>query len=242
MSAGRTEHVPLHGRAGLICFVFVPTGRRAPMNAVQSNDFPERLNQRLGQPLPGRAAQRAFAHELSYGRHHGPPRFDTTPAAVITLLCHENESLYVPLMLRPDSMRDHAGQICLPGGIVEAGESHQQCAVRELHEELGVPNDQVEIVGQLSPIVVYATSFEITPIVAYAAQGPDFAVNSVEVAELIRLPIDVLFDDTASNQMEIRKGPIRFMAPYFGYGHHQIWGATSLILAELSQVVRDCVD
>jgi 8-oxo-dGTP pyrophosphatase MutT (NUDIX family) len=210
------------------------------MNGQILSDVSKRLQQRLDEPLPGRAAQRAFAPELSYGRHHGPRRIDTRPAAVLALLCREDHSWYVPLTLRPETMQDHAGQICLPGGLIESDETDQGCATREMHEELGVASRQYAILGRLTPLVVHASNFEITPIVGCATQQIEFDVNTIEVAELIRLPIDVLLDPAARGQMEIRKGPLRFLAPCFQFNRHRIWGATSMILAELAQVIREC--
>ena len=88
--------------------------------------FYERLSARLREPLPGRAMQETHAVEMSFGRHFGPPRFDARPAAVIVLLYRhaaDASGLRLPLIVRPMESPYHAGQVSLPGGAVEVGET-----------------------------------------------------------------------------------------------------------------------
>src|SRR5690606_9786945 len=120
---------------------------------MQVIQLPEQLARRLQQgQLPGRKAQARFEPLLSYGRHFGPPRYDARPAAVIALLFPAEGDWHLPLVLRPARLAAHGGQIGLPGGVVEPGESAQQAALRELEEELGVPPGAVHTIGELSPL------------------------------------------------------------------------------------------
>ena len=97
-------------------------------------DLPARLAARLKQPLPGWAAQARYQPELSFGRHLGPAPSDAKPAAVLILLYPNGGRWHVPLTLRSAHLPDHAGQVSLPGGLIEPGEDSRQAALREFTE------------------------------------------------------------------------------------------------------------
>ena len=100
-------------------------------------EMPERLAARLMQKsLPGRAAQRRFEPSLCYSRHFGPPTIRARAAAVLALLYPHEGQWHLPLTVRPATLVAHAGQISLPGGAVDPGETGPQAALRELEEEL----------------------------------------------------------------------------------------------------------
>lgn len=210
------------------------------------------LVERLHPPLPGRASQVRFAPELGFGRHFALPPASARRAAVVALLYPiETEPLTterrtespldcwrIPLIVRPDHLEHHAGQIALPGGMIEAGESSADAALRELHEELGVPRDGIELLGELSPIYVFASDNFVTPWVAAISRAPTFILNADEVAAVIELPIAVLAEKNAVGS-EIRENRgVRFRAPYFRCGPHRVWGATAMILAELAAILE----
>ena len=100
--------------------------------------LPQRLAGALRRALPGAAVQSRYQPQASYGRHFGPAPASARPAAVLVLLYPDAGAWHLPLTLRPMYLADHAGQISLPGGAVEPGESSELAAVRELDEELGV--------------------------------------------------------------------------------------------------------
>ena len=178
-----------------------------------------------------------FAPELSYGRHRGPAGTGTRLAAVVALLYPSGGVWHLPLILRPASMNDHAGQVGLPGGGNEPEESATQCALRELEEELGVCPDQVEIVGKLAPILVFASNFHVTPFVAAACERPAFRPNSSEVAELFEVPLVHIFDRFRWESVVIKHGQLEFRTPSFALQGCHIWGATGLILGELGAAI-----
>jgi 8-oxo-dGTP pyrophosphatase MutT (NUDIX family) len=209
------------------------------------------LLERLHLPLPGRASQVRFAPELGFGRHFALPPASARRAAVVALLYPiETEPLTterrtespldcwrIPLIVRPDHLEHHAGQIALPGGMIEAGESSSDAALRELHEELGVPRDGIELLGELSPIYVFASDNFVSPWVAMVSRAPTFILSADEVAAVIELPIAVLVEKNAvGSEIRVQRG-VRFRAPYYRCGRHRIWGATAMILAELAALL-----
>lgn len=203
------------------------------------DQLPGRLRQRLHAPLPGAAAHRALAVELGYGRHHGPPSWDARPAAVLVLLYPHRRAWHVPLTVRPAHMLDHASQISLPGGTMECGEGAEQCAVREYGEELGAPDTDLELVGRLSPLYVFASNFWVVPCVAVTDARPAFYPSGREVARLIELPLAQLWDPRGRSEHVIYHRGVRFQARDIVSGADRVWGVTGMILAELAQVTAE---
>lgn len=189
-------------------------------------------------PLPGRRAQRELEPELCYGRHFGPPTRRAREAAVIVLLYPHAGEWYFPLTVRPGTLPAHAGQISLPGGATDPGESSSQTALRELEEELGVPSRQVTLLGRLSPIYVFVSEYLVTPWVAAMELRPWFRPNSEEVSELLEVPLARLLDPAHRGRHTRRQRGIELSAPHFVWGTHRIWGATSMILNELASLMR----
>lgn len=133
-------------------------------------DLPSRLAVELTTP-GDRAWGRAFAPELSYGRHGGPARENVREAAVILLLYWNGDGWSLPLTVRAATLSRHGGQVSLPGGLIDAAETPREAAARELDEELGV-RPPLEWLGNLSPQFVYASNAWVVPCVAATMHCP----------------------------------------------------------------------
>ena len=209
------------------------------MHAFDTDELPDRLLHRLGRPLPGIAAQRPFAPELSYSRHFMPPMSDSRHAAVAVLLYRRAGQWLLPLTVRPDTMLHHAGQISLPGGQVEKGETPVDAARRELHEELNVPSAGRDVLGERSRIYLYGSNYTVSAWLLIAKIDVRFTPSADEVSELIELPLAHLIDRTNHKTQVLRKFGVEFEAPHIAIGEHCIWGATSMILGELAAICDD---
>lgn len=177
--------------------------------------------------------------ELSYGRHTGPALPDARPAAVVVLLYELGGEWHIPLMLRPETLAHHAGQISLPGGIVEPGESSEEAALRELEEELGIARHSSLLLGQLSQLYLYGTNFLITPWIAVLRGLAAFQPNPAEVQEILQVPLAHFLNPANRGRHIEQRGSLRFSAPHFIWQERKIWGATSMILAELAAVLGE---
>jgi 8-oxo-dGTP pyrophosphatase MutT (NUDIX family) len=215
------------------------------LNALTSaadDSFVDWLSARMQGAMPPREARSRFAPALSYGRHFGPAPANSRDAAVIVLFYQADGQWRLPLTLRPETMLAHAGQISLPGGEVETGETSQMAALRELEEELGVPAASVSIVGSLSPIYVFVSNFLVTPWVAIATSPISFQPNAGEVAEVLEASVARLADPAEHGVSQYRRGELEFSAPHFTWGEHRIWGATAMILGELTALLDEYAD
>jgi len=204
-------------------------------------DLPERLTEALGDGRGGAAARVRMSPELSYGRHAGPAPHTARHAAVIVLLFRRDGRWHLPLTERPQTLSRHGGQISLPGGSVDPGESSSQTALRELAEELGITAN-VRILGRLADCYIYASDFQVTPWVAATTDDPVWTPHDREVQSIIELPLDALFDETTVGRTTIERGPLVFHAPCINIGQTCIWGATSVILSELADVLRHLIN
>jgi 8-oxo-dGTP pyrophosphatase MutT (NUDIX family) len=202
-------------------------------------DLPDWLASRLSGPMPPEAARARFAPTLSYGRHFGPAAFDARDAAVMILLYPRKGDWHVPLTIRPETMAAHAGQISFPGGMVEPGETTRDAALRELHEELGVEQSAVKVLGSLSTTYVFVSNFLVRPWIAASREPLAFKPCAEEVADVIEAPLAHLADLAHVGEHRYERGELTFTAPHFELDGHRVWGATSIILAELIALLAE---
>lgn len=198
------------------------------------------LADRLRQPLPGHAAHaemapfpaRATVETLSVERNVG------MPAATLVLLFpgDDGEARFV-LTVRHGDLRTHAGQVSLPGGRIEAGETPEEAARREAFEEVGVAPEAVTVLGRLTPLFIPPSRFSVWPIVASVDARPPFVAQETEVTAVLDVALADLFVP-GTRQQAMRDAPLgRYDVPYFALAGHEVWGATAMMLAEVAAVV-----
>jgi 8-oxo-dGTP pyrophosphatase MutT (NUDIX family) len=197
------------------------------------SDLESFLRRRLAEPLPGPAAQRRFATT--------PPQPEWAPdltpetarrAAALLLLYPTTEGMMLPLTVRQAGLPHHGGQVSLPGGAQDPGESSIDTALREAHEEIGVAAGHVRLVGQLSTLWIPVSNFVLTPIVGVADRRPDFRPHAGEVADLLELPLAHLRDSRHIQWGRRSRRGLQIDYPYVAFEGHHIWGATAMILSE----------
>lgn len=213
----------------------------SPNIELPRDDLIARLRRRLSEPLPGRKAQALMEPDAAYGRHFGPPSFDVRPAAVLVLLYQRDGVWHFALTVRHADLATHAGQISLPGGLIEPGETVQTAAERELWEEVGVKAEELTGLGSLSPVNLFSTHFFVQPWVACAVAQPKFRPNESEVAELLEVPVAELLDSrNVGRHARAVRGLVNEV-PHYSIGSRQLWGATAMILSEFLVIYREAL-
>ena len=141
----------------------------------------------------------------------GEPR----QGAVLLLLHHWRGESALVLTKRPDTMRDHAGQISFPGGSCDPNETFRQTALRETCEEVGICSNKIEMLGELTPIYIPPTDFLVHPFVAWYEGTPLFQPNHVEVAELIQTTLSQLLAPETRRQESWDIRGYQVMVPFW---------------------------
>jgi len=155
------------------------------------------------------------------------------PAAVLLPIVERSHGLSLILTQRAANLRHHAGQISFPGGRYEAADKTLlQTALRETEEEIGLPAEQVEVIGQLQDYPVIS-NYLIRPFVGFVSLQQPLQRQRSEVAEIFEVPLaDVLHQP---NHFVYRLRRFIYPEVYFiPCQQRNIWGATAGILRELS--------
>ncbi len=180
-------------------------------------------------------------------RASGPPPDVVAKQAAVLLLLFQHrdlggdDSLHFLLMRRQEYPGVHSGQISLPGGRQEAGETFVQTALREAEEEVGVLASDVRVIGALTPFYVPPSNFEIHPIVGTIGYHPQWVAQPLEVAELIEAPLSILLDEAAKGEDMMQRGEVSFQIRFYRVGEAVVWGATAAILGEMESRLRAVV-
>jgi 8-oxo-dGTP pyrophosphatase MutT (NUDIX family) len=191
------------------------------------------LRERLAGTLPGLDAQLRFMPTPPRtGWKPGEFPSDARLAAGLLLLYPGERGPSVPLTVRASGLRRHAGQVSLPGGATDPGETLAQAALREAHEEIGVDPARVRILGELTPVHVLVSGFTLHPIVGITDERPSFTLAAYEVEEVVEVSVDDLQDASSIRQGTRTREGLAIEYPYFDLMGHQVWGATAMILGE----------
>lgn len=169
----------------------------------------------------------------------GTFRIGARKAAVVAILYWREGALYIPFVARRADMRSHPGQIGLPGGQVDPGESAWQAAAREAEEEIGVRAVDLVPLGAGPPLYAAVTNYTVVPFVA-GLTDPDvhFRHEPRELDRVLEVPLSRLLDESAwiSDGAPARLGrglPVE--------GGAVIWGLTAALLAGILPAIRQAL-
>ncbi|MEM1363016.1 MAG: CoA pyrophosphatase [Pseudomonadota bacterium] len=134
------------------------------------------------------------------------------------------------LTKRASSLRHHPGQIAFPGGSKDPEDaSLEACALREAHEEIGLPPENVSVIGRL-PVHETVTGFAMTPVVGWLKGDFEPRLQPQEVTELFRVPLRHLIEPRHYRIEGRRWRGARRQYYAVPWGPYYIWGATARIL------------
>jgi 8-oxo-dGTP pyrophosphatase MutT (NUDIX family) len=155
-------------------------------------------------------------------------------AAVLVPLYRDRAGALRLVLLRRTEGGTHGGQIALPGGKLDpADASPRDAALREAHEEIGLPPASVQILAELPILETRTTGFRIYPFLARITPPPEWLLAEREVAEVLDVRIEDLVDPSArgSSMERFASWPEPVRIEFIRIGPHRLWGATHRILA-----------
>jgi 8-oxo-dGTP pyrophosphatase MutT (NUDIX family) len=158
-------------------------------------------------------------------------------AAVVFVLYRHGGRWMVPFVRRRADLRDHPGQVALPGGGVKPGESAWEAGQREVMEEIGVPLGSLAPLGAGNPIYAAVSNFSVVPFVAHLPEPIlPFVHDERELDGVLAIPLDRLLDDSAWLESA---DPWRFR--YLAHEESVVWGLTERIVAGLAPKLREAL-
>jgi len=157
-------------------------------------------------------------------------------AGVLIVLYDRDGEPHIVLTRRAAHLPHHPGQVSLPGGRWDADDAGlRSTALREAHEELGIPPSRVRVVGRLDDVHARGSDHIIAPYVGVLG-GPLAAVpNDGEIARVIEVPLAGLL---AADEMLPAGADDDVLALRYPLLGEDVWGATARILRRFSRLAR----
>jgi 8-oxo-dGTP pyrophosphatase MutT (NUDIX family) len=155
------------------------------------------------------------------------------PAAVLAAITERERPGFL-LIHRPSNMRSHPGQVAFPGGKIDPGEDAVEAALREAHEELGIPSSAVTVIGT-SDVYRTGSGYAITPVIAVVSPDIELNPSPTEVAAWFEAPVDFVFD---SGNHTVHSGFWQGQERRYTeilWQEHRIWGVTAGIISNLAR-------
>lgn len=161
-------------------------------------------------------------------------------AAVMMLFYPKNGETHLVLIVRNSYQGVHSAQIAFPGGKYEPRDQiFENTALRETHEEIGIPPNSIEILKAFTRLYIPPSNFMVYPFFGICKDEIVFVPDTSEVADIIELPLSVFMGDDILVSVNLTTSYAEnIMVPAFKIEEHIVWGATAMMLSELKEVLK----
>lgn len=205
--------------------------------SINTINIVKELKEKLQQELPGSAA-----HEIMKpGGRVLHPDNGRTPrqSAVFILLFEKNNELEIVMIKRADYEGVHSGQIAFPGGKMESKDNNLiDTAYRETFEEVGLRNNNIEVLGKLSPLWIPVSNMCVHPYVGFYKADPIFVIQEKEVQKVLTFKLQELLKEETITKSIFTGKKYSIEAPCYQVDGQRIWGASAMILSELLTLIK----
>ena len=201
----------------------------------------QRIQTNLEKPLPGKTAQDKMSHAIR--RHATLIPKNARTACVLGLLYPKDGEWHIILIERQSSHPDdkHGGQISFPGGMQESTDSSlEDTALRETFEEVGIPVEEIKLLGPTTSLYIPVSNFQVFPFLAYLEKTPVFHPQPSEVRSILEVPLSHFSnkENLKMTDMKVSKNMTLKNVPYYDVEGHILWGATAMMIREMLEVME----
>ncbi len=198
------------------------------------------LKKRLREKLPGLMAHSQMTNDM---RVREMMLKDKNPrkAGVLILIYRHEDSLQIPMIMRPIYNGVHSGQMAFPGGRFEKTDKDLiETALRETHEEIGVKKERHHVIGTLTDLYIPPSNTMVTPVIALAQNKPRFVPDPREVAAIHEFSINDFLNPNNIQEVNIAiAANYKIKTPGFVINGNIIWGASAMMMNEFLHVLDD---
>lgn len=199
-----------------------------------------KIKEEIQKGLPGIEAQNKLSPISASSKYREVPE-NHKKACVMGLIYPEGNELRMAFIERTFSHPEdkHGGQISFPGGkLEEEDDTYLIGALREVEEEIGIPPEEITVLGQLTDLYVFASNFLVYPFLGYMEHAPSFTPQVEEVASIVSFPIENLMSANIidTKDLEVREHIMKDVS-YYKLNQHVLWGATAMITSEIVELI-----
>ncbi len=195
-------------------------------------------------PLPAQASQFKMSppFRLELQEMYKESMKNANRAGVMALFYPDKKrQIKLVLILRNTYKGVHSAQISFPGGKFEPqDDSLIKTAIRETSEEIGIPEQDIEIIKQLTEVYIPPSNFYVQPFLGFIRETPIFNKQDDEVEEVIEVLLhDLINDDNVISTPVKTSYSIEVEVPAYLLNGHIVWGATAMMLSEIKDLLKN---
>ncbi|NRA94307.1 MAG: CoA pyrophosphatase [Psychroserpens sp.] len=210
---------------------------------MEFNYFIDSISKIKNLELPGEASQIKMSppYRLELMERNRQLMKTAKQAAVLSLFYPDKiNRTHLALILRKTYKGVHSAQVGFPGGKVEMEDTDlKSTALRETEEEVGVPQGQIQVLKQLTPMYIPPSNFTVHPFLGVSVSTPNFRKQDDEVEDIIEVPLNHFMEESRVITTSVATSyKITVEVPAFELNGHIVWGATAMMLSEIKDVLK----